>query len=175
MKQNVEILGMNEMKAILRELPSKVSANVIITALRKSAVPIQKEAVSLAPSRKGTTKKAIVIKGSREADPAVYVAPTRGRHSKYDAWYSKFQEFGTQGFGRRRRVGAGLSVNLKTGKYYYRKKTVGYSKHGVGLPALHFMRNAFDAKREQALGLINENLSNTIVRFLRFKAPKYVA
>jgi HK97 gp10 family phage protein len=173
MQRNVEILGLKEMDAIMRELPSKVSYNLIISALRKAAIPVQQEAVSLAPVRKGTIKKSIVIKGSREQEPAVYIVPTKGRNVINDAWYAKFQEFGTKGFGKRKRTVAGLGVNLNSGRYYYKRKTTGYGKKGKGLPALEFMRRAADNKLEVARELINSKLSNVIVRYLKNKAPKY--
>jgi HK97 gp10 family phage protein len=175
MKAGVEILGMNELKAILRELPEKLGTRILVRALVRSAAPMYVQAVRNAPRRTGRTQTAIRTKPATQMEPAVYIAPTTGKGANADAWYAKFHEFGTKGFGKRKRVTAGMGVNLKTGGYYAKKQTTGYKKAGTGLPALHFMLRAFEEKSEQSLGMVAGELSKIIVPYLKRKAPRYYA
>lgn len=179
----IEVKGFDELKKILRELPFQVRGSLIKQALRRAAKPMKDEAVNLAPERKGgkaTTKKAITIKNETRADePMILIAPTKGKTAKYDAWYSRFHEFGTGGFGRRTRktVGRELKLDLKKGRLrnYSIRKTAGYKRQGAGLPAIRFMQRAYEGKKDEVLGNINKELSTVVTRYLRKNAPKYYA
>lgn len=170
------IQGMDELKKVLKNLPYQVSTRLVVTALRKAAKPMKDEAVNLAPKRKGTTKKAItIVKNQFEDKPSIMIAPTKGRRATYDAWYSRFQEHGTGGFGKRIRALSSVSVDLKHGAVRRRFKTTGYALKGNGLPAIRFMANAFQNKKEQTLGSVSTQLSNVVVSYLKRNAPKYYA
>jgi len=176
----IEIKGMTELSKILRELPYQVRSKLVFTALRKAAKPMKDEAVNLAPKRSGTTKRAIVMVVNKFEDlPGLMIAPTKGKkfqgegEANRDAWYSRFQEYGTSGFGKRRRSLKSVSVNLKYGTINRKFQTTGYKRGGSGLPAVRFMARAFDAKKEQALGSINKELSQVVTKYLQKNAPRY--
>ena len=134
------------------------------------------ESVNLAPKRKGTIRKAIIIvKNQYEDKPGIMIAPTKGKKMAYDAWYARFQEFGTSGFGKRKRSLSSVSVDLKRGAIHRKYKTTGYRLSGSGLPAVRFMSKAFDAKKEQVLNNIHTELSKVVTSYLKKKAPHYYA
>lgn len=172
----IEIKGMDELQAILRDLPGQISRKLVVTALKKASKPMKDEAVNLAPKRKGTLKKAIVTVENRYEDlPGVMIAPTKGKRVTNDAWYARFQELGTSGFGKRRRSLKSVSVDLKQGKVHRKYQTIGYKQKGAGLPAREFMQKAFLAKQGQLKDGIHEELSKVVTKYLRSKAPGYVS
>ena len=112
----------------------------------------------------GPIHKAIkTVAHARAKEAEVWVAPTTGRNVEHDAWYARFHEFGTKGFGKRNR-----SLGVTFG---YAKK----SKSGTGLPARPFMSKSFDQKHKQSIDMIDKELSKVVVKYLRRKAPKYYA
>ena len=170
----IEIKGMDELSRILRELPYQVSTKLVYAALRKAAKPMKDEAVNLAPKKKGTTKSAITVVNNKFEDvPGIMIAPTKGKKQKFDAWYSRFQEFGTSGFGKRKRSLMSREVNLQRGTVTRKFKTTGYKRQGAGLPAVRFMARAFDAKKEETMKGIHKELSDVVTKYLQKNAPKY--
>lgn len=169
----IEIKGMTELRKIIRELPYQVRSNLVRQALRKSAKPMKDEAVNLAPQRKGTTKKAItIVNYIKTSDPMILIAPTKGRSAKHDAWYARFHEFGTAGFGKRKIRVTSIDYNER-GKLQKKYKTVAYKRQGSGLPAIRFMQRAFESKKQETLGQVNKHLSDVVTKYLRKNAPKY--
>jgi HK97 gp10 family phage protein len=174
MTNQVQILGMNELQRILKELPYQVRSKLVIQALMKSAEPMKQEAVNLAPKKTGKLKKAIVIvKNGFEDTPGVMIAPTKGKRVENDAWYARFQEFGTSGFGKRKRSLSSVSANLKTGKLLRKYKTTGYKMNGSGLPSVRFMQRAFDGSKEIVLNSVHTELSKIVTKYLQKNAPHY--
>ncbi len=170
----VQIIGMDQLNRMLRDLPAQVSYKLQVNALRRAAKPIQDAAKGNAPVRKDVTRKAIQTRSQRETEPVVYVGVTHGKHQRFDAWYAKFQEFGTGGFGKRRRRLTRVELNTSAMKKgYIRKsyKTMGYGKKGAGLPARHFMTNAFNNKKDEALQSVNKELSFVVSRYLKRTSP----
>lgn len=166
----VRVIGDDELNRCLANLPYQVSKKIVISSLRSSAQPMKRQAISNAPERKGVTKKSISIREDKSTDkPSIVVSPSK------KAWYSRFHEFGTKGFGKRRRSISGLKVNLKTGRYYYTRVTTGYRQKGAVLPAQRFMERAYDATKNVVLGSVKDNLSRILVRYLEKNAPKVYA
>lgn len=170
MATTFQIKGERELDDMLRALPSKVHGQVIVAGLKKASLPMKKRAKQLAPKRKGgtggTLRKSITTV-TRSKNPAeVWTAPTKGKGVKYDAWYGRFQEFGTTGFGKRRRISGTINGKRTT-------ITTGYKKRGTGLPAIHFMKNAFDQNIETSKKLINTEVQKQVIRFIQRKAPRY--
>jgi len=183
----VEIRGMEEMKTILRQLPFQLRTRLVRQALAKSSKPIKEESVRLAPRRKGskggTIKRSItILNETRTDEPMVIIGPLKGKKfqsnipgKNKDAWYARFHEFGTSGFGKgTKRI---TNLEYKNGAIYKRRIRTFYSKSGqrgaAGLPALEFMQRAFDAKHQEALSNQRVELSNIVTKYLRKHAPKY--
>lgn len=173
----IEIKGMDELNKIFRELPHQITSRLVHTALTKAAKPMKDEAVSNAPRRTGRTKKAItIVKNKWEDMPSIMIAPTKGKRMQHDAWYARFQELGTSGFGRRRRSLKSMDVSmsaLRKGKLTRKYQTTGYRFRGTGLPAKEFMLKAFLAKQSQVMGSVNKELSSVVTKYLRKNAPRY--
>ncbi len=172
--KNIEIKGIDELNKMLRDLPGKISRKLVFTALRKAAQPMKEEAVNLAPKRTGNIRRAMsIVQNGYEDLPGIMIAPTKGKRATYDAWYARFQEYGTSGFGGRKRSLTSVSVDLKKGAINRQYKTTGYKKRGAGLPAIRFMQRAFESKKEQVLSSINGELGKAIMNHLRKNAPRH--
>jgi HK97 gp10 family phage protein len=177
---NFQIQGLDELQRVLKDLPFVVSKRLVFSALRKGAKPMKEEAVNLAPRKSGTIKRAMVIVNNQYEDlPGIMISVTKGKkyHSKgegnKDAWYARFQEFGTKGFGKRTRRIKSTSLNFKSGTVHRKYNTIGYKGKGTGLPARAFMQRAFDSKHEQAMAIFKEELGINIVRYLNKNLPHY--
>lgn len=184
MTKGVEILGLEQTYKALNALPFQLRSRLTINALKRAAKPMKDEAQQNAPVRKGIIRKSIsIVQNTNAAEPEVWVAPKRTKRA--DPWYAIFQEFGTSGFGKRRSSvtwDSGLARTAKTtGQRVYQLKSgrragaykmiTGYHKKGVGLPAVHFMENAFDKKSKQALADVKPELAKVMTEFLRKNAP----
>lgn len=167
----VEIRGERELNDVLRVLPKKYQGQVVVAGLKKASRPYKTTAKQLAPVRKGgkqTTKRAITTV-TRSKNPAeVWTAPTKGRRVTYDAWYARFHEFGTSGFGKRKRISGRLT---DTGQRV--SMTTGYARRGTGLPAIKFMQKAFEQRSMEAKNLIKKSIQEATIKFLNKKLPKY--
>jgi len=170
----VQLLGEEELQRCLKNLPYQIRRRLIISSLRTAAQPMRQQAISNAPDNTGTTKRAIVIVDAKGDVPMVMIGPTQGKRVKNNAWYSKFQEFGTKGFGKRTRRATGVRVNFKTGSVYRSRVTTGWKYKGGGLPAKRFMQRAFETRQNEVLGNIKNVLNKKVVSYLRRNAPKYV-
>lgn len=156
---NTQILGEKELNAVLMSLPVQVRKRLTIAGMRKAAAPMRSMARQLAPRKTGTTKKAIqIVVNKKGFKPEIWVAPTKGRHVAYDAWYSRFHEFGTRGHGKRTRS---------------KGVTVAYARRGTGLPAIRFMQRAFEAKNDEVRSRITDEISIKTVNYLRKKVPRF--
>jgi HK97 gp10 family phage protein len=108
---DVQVAGLKELDAALTEIPAALRRNVVLSALRRAARPIVRDARMRArrgtdPRRRGSMKQrksgesltmgpgadsiaARAVKSSVATEAAVTVGPDR-RH-----WYMKFLEFGS--------------------------------------------------------------------------------
>jgi HK97 gp10 family phage protein len=105
------------------------------------------------------------------------IAPTRGKkfQPERDAWYARFQEFGTSGFGKRRRKLQSTSINLKYGALSRKYKTIGHKLGGSGLPAREFMKGAFEAKKDTFLSSFKKDLGQITYNYLKRTLPSKYA
>jgi len=197
---NVQIYGERELNDILRVLPEKFHSKVILNGLKKAVKPMEQSAKMKAPRRKNVSRKSFTrlnrrgvalktktgafrtgtsgpihkaittVRNVKAVQPEVWVAPTKGRTVRYDAWYARFPEFGTRGFGKRKRSSGTL---VATGKRVF--TTIGYKKTGGGIPAQHFMLKTFEQGNEQARKNINNEVAKEVLKFLNAKVPRYYA
>ena len=95
----VEIVGTKDVQNILQNIAPKYAKNLARATVQGVAMEIAKDARKMAPKDSGRLKKAIKAKRKKSPPEApvsvVYVAT--GRSSKNNAWYWRFQEYGTGG------------------------------------------------------------------------------
>lgn len=154
----VEIRGAKELERMLKILPSKMSRQLQMKALRAGSKPLVKAARINAPKRTRTLSKSVgVVNDKDRRGAALWVAIRTGRKFKNDGWYGWFVERGTKGHGKRTRS----------------KGSVSYAKKGSGLKGTHFFENAWDTVNKVVYINIREELAKVIIAFLRAKAPKF--
>lgn len=120
MADEVNVLGLKEIKSVLDRLPARLGEKVVRAALRSAAQVIRKDAQARAPvlqqpkwgRKAGTLRKSITIKRSKRDKYGVYLTVAglsakkikewrKGSVSKDsaynpdDPWYWRFLEFGT--------------------------------------------------------------------------------
>lgn len=120
MADEINVLGLREIKAVLEKLPARLGEKVVRAALRAAAQPMRKDAQARAPILKkpkfgrkpGTVRQAITIKRSKQDKFGVYLtvaglsakkikafkAGSANKDTAYnpdDPWYWLFLEFGT--------------------------------------------------------------------------------
>lgn len=141
--QNLQ--GFKELADALRELGPRVARNGLRAATSAGAAIIRNDARSRAPVDTGEMKKDIQMKRERD---------TKGEMS---AKYSVFVRSG-----KKSRL-SGKARNIQKDSYYWKFQEFGTSK----APAQPFMRPAYDANKEAAVGKIGEVLNERIQKAAR--------
>jgi len=120
MADEINVLGLREIKATLERLPARLGEKVVRAALRAAAQVIRKDAQSRAPvlqkpaygRKPGTVRSAITVRRSKQDKFGVYVSVKplsakkikdfkggkTNKNTAYnpdDPWYWVFLEFGT--------------------------------------------------------------------------------
>lgn len=165
------VAGLEELRAALKQLPERISRNVLRGAVAAGAAVIRKEAQAIAPvytgsvaqghPPPGTLKRSIVQKQIVELSgptrQTFYVTVRKGKKYRgqgkkgnlsQDAYYASWVEFG----------------------HYYvppRPKGVSRKAHRAAnrakfVPAKPFMRPAFESKKGEAVAAIREYMANRI-------------
>jgi len=154
MADEINVLGLKEIKSTLDKLPARLGEKVVRAALRAGAQVMRKDAQSRAPVLKkpkygrkpGTVKKAITIKRSKRDKYGVFLtvqglsakkikafkggsATKDAAYNPDDPWYWHFLEFGT-----------------------------------ANQPAHPFLRPAFEAQKFAALRRFEEFAKRRVVR-----------
>ena len=139
MADTKNLSGFRELAAALKELPQRVARKHLRGSTSKGARVIRNEARSLAPKDTGEMAKDIMIKRER----------SEGDHV---ASFSVFVRTG-----KKSRL-AGRARDVDKDSYYWRFLEFGTAK----MPAQPFMRPAFEAKKEEAVDAIGEELDRRI-------------
>lgn len=95
----IKIEGMEDLDRVLGQMAPRASRNLMRSTIQGIAQEIAKESKRKAPKDKGVLRKAIKAKRRRPRNPDKPfsdVIVTHGRGAKYDAFYWRFVEFGTQ-------------------------------------------------------------------------------
>jgi len=153
MADEINVLGLKELKSTLERLPARLGEKVVRAALRAGAQVIRKDAQARAPILKkpqwnrkaGTVRKAITVKRSKRDKYGVYLTiaglsakkikeftggtKRRGANNPDDPWYWVFLEFGT-----------------------------------ANMPAKPFLRPAFEAQKFAALRRFEEFAKRRVVK-----------
>lgn len=133
----MKLSGFKEMADAMRELGLRVAKNALRRAVSSGAAEIRNEAKSRAPVATGEMRRDIQIKRERD---------TKGEMS---AKYSVFVRSG-----RKSRM-SGKARDVQKDSFYWRFVEFGTSK----MPARPFIRPAFEAKKDAAVGVIGETLA----------------
>lgn len=152
MAELLNVSGLSELRAALRELPQRVARNVLRGAVNAGATVIRKEVQARAPvytgsvaeghPPPGTLKRAIYQKQIRELSSLTNQVFFVGvRHGK------KYQKQGKKG-------------DKSQDAYYWRFVEFGTSK----MSARPFMRPAFEVKKVEAVEAIKHYLTERIAR-----------
>jgi HK97 gp10 family phage protein len=152
MAELVNVEGLAELRAALRELPQRIARNVLRGAVSAGAAVIRKEAKARAPlytgkvaeghPPAGTLKRAIYQKQINELSSLTNQVFFVGvRHGK------KYQKQGKKG-------------DKSQDAYYWRWVEFGTSK----MAARPFMRPAFEAKKNEAVAAIKTYLTDRIAK-----------
>lgn len=132
MAGSIRIEGLRELEIRLKQLPQRVAAKALYSALMAGAEVIRKDAVNRAPEDTGKLKRNIVKRREKtlpglSANVVVGVRKKGKRNNPQNAFYWRFFEFGTS---RR--------------------------------PARPFLRPAFEAQKEEAVARIAGKLRQRI-------------
>lgn len=95
---NMELTGVKEIDQVLREMPSKLTRQVLQSAARKAARPMVADMKAGAPKRSGNLRRSIGIKALKSKVDnlrAVIVVGVR-RGKKFKAQHAHLIEFGTK-------------------------------------------------------------------------------
>ena len=175
--KTLQVEGLDKIQNILRNMPAEIQRKLTFQALRKAAKPMKDEATANAPKKTGRIKKAMVMVNNKYEDlPGIMISVTKGKQfqsADRDAWYARFQEYGTSGFGKRRRSLRSRELNLMSGKVERKFQTIGYKNKGSGLPAREFMQRAFDSKAPEAKKNVVIILRDIVTKYWNKYAPKY--
>ena len=166
----VQVSGLKELDEALGQLPKATAKNVLKRTLEKAAAPIVEEAKQLVPVYSGPHKENVVSGALRDS----IVASTKTKNTVGNAEYSAAMR---DGLGkeaaraalisaRRAASGAGSFVQLFIGPA--RGKGVIRYAHIVEFGSISqsphpYMRPAWDARKDEALSIIKDELANQII------------
>lgn len=161
---NIEISGLKELEANLRDLSDDIRDRMLTDATREGAVIIQTEAQRLAPKDRGLTSAQSIVsrikirmkKPDRFGVIALIVA---------GAPHSHLLEFGTKAH----RI---VVKSKKTLADAAAAKFFGKSVKHPGISARPFMRPAFETKKVEAVNRIADVLREKIAQFKAKQLPK---
>lgn len=145
---NINVTGLRELQAFLDQLPAKMEANVIRSALRAGANVILEEAKQNVPVGDGDLRKSIRV--STKSKRGLVTASIKAGNKK--AWYWKFVEYGTAAHKIAGRKGGILSF----GGFF------GRSVSHPGAQAKPFMRPALDTKSNEAIAAVGEAIKKRL-------------
>jgi len=144
------VKGLAELQAFLDQLPAKMEANIMRSALRQGAKVVQAEVQASAPVRTGLLKAGIKIStGSRRGKVTASIK-AKGKHG----FLAKWIEFGT----------AAHFIKPKRAKSLF---FAGLMRDGVdhpGAKAKPFMRPALDGKAQEALLAVGEAIKKRLTK-----------
>jgi HK97 gp10 family phage protein len=150
-------VGIEELGQVLDGLAGdkKLSNKVVRGILNKAAKPIIQKAQELAPQEDGDLKKSIgTIPGrGRGKGEQVYVGPRRG--GRFKGYAGHLVEYGT--------APHLIKAKAADGLLHLRGNVFATEVQHPGAAARPFMRPAFDAKKDEAIGIIKDECKAIIL------------
>lgn len=147
---NVNVKGFKELQTFLDQLPAKVEANIMRSALRAGAKVIAEEAKANVPVAAGDLRDSVRV--SARLRRGVVTATVKAGNKK--AWYWRFVEFGTAAHAIKGKNGGALAFGSGLRK----------SVMHPGARAKPFMRPAMDGKANDALVAIGEQIKKRLTK-----------
>lgn len=94
-----EVIGLEDIEEMFKKILPRHSKNIMRATVHGVASMIAKDAESMAPEDEGDLKRAIKAKRRKSPPlkPRSDVWVTHGKNAKIDAFYWRFQEYGTSG------------------------------------------------------------------------------
>jgi HK97 gp10 family phage protein len=182
----INIQGLNELKRALYAYDAKLGDRVMRKGLRQGASYMAKQIKANAPVKSGRLKKAIKVKTSKIHRPTrngnlglyITVSPGKNRQDPKGAWYGKFVETGynkgsqaitggqalRRGVVTRQQLDAQRAAQRQGGRS---RAGIRYRTGGQAVPGRHFVRNTFNATKDQATRMIVENSETAILELAR--------
>jgi len=130
----IEMLGLEEMQTVMKELPRQVSRKILVQSLRRSSRHLVKAARNNVKTRHGTLRKSIgVVTEKNRNTAAVWVGPRHregvgSMSSRYSpmtskakaaaGWYAHFIEFGTAGKKVKAKESFNEDLSIKITKFF---------------------------------------------------------
>jgi HK97 gp10 family phage protein len=172
--QYKNIKGGAELQKFLDQLPAKMEANVMRSALRAGAKVIADEAKANVPVKDGDLRDSIKV--STRLSRGVVTATVKAGSKK--AWYWRFVEFGTAShyisvqesekpINTRRGANFGKAVSMTTiNRNVLRigSRFIGPTVMHPGAKARPFMRPALDGKANDALEAVGEAIKKRLTK-----------
>ena len=99
MTKGVELIGVKDMQKLLDSFAPRIAKNLSRSVTHGVASEAAKKAKSLVPKNTGNLKKSIKAKRRKVKNgiPTSDVIAESGKGAKYDGFYWRFVEYGTQG------------------------------------------------------------------------------
>lgn len=182
----LNIRGSRELQRALLDFNARLATRVTRSVLRQGANYMAKNIRSAAPKKTGRLRRAIKVKNSKintlrtngKVGFFISVSPGKSRNDPKGAWYGKFQEDGYTATGRTKGREATTSMTSRAQREEYKQRTgkrLRVYSHSAGarkIPGRHFIRNTYDATKQQTTQVIisaYEIAASQLARQLGFK------
>jgi HK97 gp10 family phage protein len=144
------IKGGKELQEFLDQLPAKMEANIMRSALRQGANVIKEEAKANVPVESGDLRDSLRV--STRSKRGVVTASVKAGNKK--AWYWRFVEFGT----------AAHKIAGKKGGFLSFGGLFAKSVQHPGARPKPFMRPALDAKANAAIQAVGDQIRKRLTK-----------
>lgn len=147
---DVNLKGLTELQTFLDQLPAKMEANIMRSALRAGANVVKQEAINNVPVKTGTLKDGLKVSTRSRRGLVTASVKATGKH----AYLARWIEYGT----------AAHFIAPKNAKSLF---FAGLFSDGVNHPgsrAKPFMRPALDTKALQALQAVGEQIKRRLTK-----------
>lgn len=175
MSFRVSVSGLRELDRALGELPKATAKNVLKRVLLKAGQPVADAASAMAPRDTGELAASVAV-GSRIANSAgksEFAAAMKGGLGKAAA-------VGALRGARRAAAGQGSFAEAYIGPTKAKSKRAGIKRivqefGSVKQPGKPFLRPAWDARKDQVLEIIKNDLGDEIIKTARRAAKRKAA
>ena len=163
----IKVVGYQEAKAILDELPNNMQKRMLLTALRSSAKPMLQSAKSKVPVRSGRLKRQLRIVRFRDrqaskSEVAIAVKPVFEKTKKKGAinqYYGKFIHEGTANPRVPRKQGKTLVFENASGEKIIVKSV-------KGIHANPYLEQAYTENSERLVSSFGDELATAVEKFV---------
>ena len=163
----IKVVGYQEAKAILDELPNNMQKRMLMTALRSSAKPMLQSAKSKVPVRSGRLKRQLRIVRFRDrqaskSEVAIAVKPVFEKTKKKGAinqYYGKFIHEGTANPRVPRKKGKTLVFENASGEKIFVKSVKGIRPNP-------YLEKAYTENSERVVASFGDELATAVEKFV---------